>query len=141
VRGGARGGGGWSRGRPVAATIGEVPDGVGTGVGFRVSSALRLSLKMGNGSGQTGQDRSNGRKRGSLRPHLICPLHGLSIVKMFGSGGDTFLMVGSYGDDALFLLTLLMREICGDPDLRLRRTLNGRSHYWRSEVTHIEESN
>jgi hypothetical protein len=109
VRGGARGGGGWSGGRPAAATVGEVPSGVGAGAGFGVSSVLRLRLKTSKGSSQTGQDRSNGRKRGSLGPHLIYPLHGLSIVKMFGSGGNTFFMVGSCGDDALFLLALLMR--------------------------------
>jgi hypothetical protein len=119
VRGGAQGGGGWSGGRPTVAAIGEVPDSIGAGTGFGVSSALRLSLKTGNGSSQTGQKRSNGRNRDSLRPHLICPLHGLSIVKAFGSGGDTFFMVGSCGDDALFLLLLLMRGICRDLDLRL----------------------
>jgi hypothetical protein len=67
----------------------------GAGAGFRVSSTLWLSLKMSNGNSQPGQGRSNGRKRGNLRPYLIYPLHGLSIVKMFGSGGDTFLMVGA----------------------------------------------
>jgi hypothetical protein len=95
VRGGAQGGGGWSGGWPASAVVREVPIGVGAGADFRVSSTLWLSLKTSNGNSQTGQGRSNGHKRGNLRPYLICPLHGLSIVKTFGSGGDTFLMVGA----------------------------------------------